>query len=52
MTAYLIAVVIILGLYNFIAWRRGGNYPLMAGWSSGGFLAGMLAMYIAVHFYQ
>jgi hypothetical protein len=50
---YVIGVIIVLLLINYIAWLVGGaakleSFELL----SGGFLLGMLAMYIAVHIYR
>jgi len=50
---YVIGVIIALVLVNYISWFVGGatkleSFELL----SGGFLLGMLAMYIAVHIYR
>jgi len=49
---YVIAVVIVLGIVNYIAWMTGGETKLQTSeLVSLGFLLGMIAMYIAVHLY-
>lgn len=50
---YVIGAIVVLALINYIVWSVGGtakleNFELL----SGGFLLGMLAMYIAVHIYR
>lgn len=50
---YVIAVIIVLIIVNFIFWKVGGVVRLKAMEAhSLSFLIGMLAMYIAVHFYS
>lgn len=50
---YVVGVVIVLAIVNYIAWLTGGAEKLGAVESlSAGFLLGMLAMYIAVHIYR
>jgi len=50
---YVIGVIIVLALINYIAWSVGGEAKLKSfGLLSSGFLLGMLAMYIAVHIYR
>lgn len=50
---YVISVIIALAVINYIVWRVGGAAKLESfAWLSGGFLLGMLAMYIAVHLYR
>ena len=50
---YVVCVVIALALVNYIAWSVGGEAKLKSfALLSGGFLLGMLAMYIAVHLYR
>jgi len=50
---YVIAVVIVLAIGNYLAWLIGGEAKLKSfAQVSFGFLLGMLAMYIAVHIYS
>jgi len=50
---YVVGVIIVLVLINCIAWFVGGEVKLKSfELLSGGFLLGMLAMYIAVHLYR
>lgn len=50
---YVLAVIVVLALGNCIAWFVGGPVKLTRfAIFSGGFLMGMLAMYIAVHLYR
>lgn len=50
---YVVGVIIVLIAMNYIAWSIGGTVKLRcAELFSGGFLLGMLAMYIAVHIYS
>ena len=50
---YVIAVVIVLAIGNYLAWLIGGEAKLKSfAKVSFGFLLGMLAMYIAVHIYS
>jgi len=50
---YVIGVIIVLALINYIAWSVGGEAKLQVfKLFSAGFLLGMLAMYIAVHIYR
>jgi len=50
---YVISVIIVLALANYIAWSVGGEAKLKSfELLSSGFLLGMLAMYIAAHFYR
>ncbi|MDI6734551.1 MAG: hypothetical protein QMD50_03660 [Patescibacteria group bacterium] len=50
---YVIGVIVVLALINYIAWSVGGEAKLKSfELFSGGFLLGMLAMYIAVHLYR
>ena len=49
---YIIGVIIVLTIVNYIAWLTGGDTKLHTSeLVSFGFLLGMLAMYIAVHLY-
>ena len=53
LSIYVTGVIIVLAIINCIAWFVGGviharNISIF----SGGFLLGMLAMYIAVHIYR
>lgn len=49
---YVVAVVVVLVILNLIFWQVGGGVKLREVESvSAGILIGMLAMYIAVHFY-
>jgi len=53
LSVYVIGVIVILTLVNYIAWYTGGIARLKTIESvSLGFLVGMLAMYIAVHIYR
>lgn len=47
---YVTGVVIVLAIINLIAWSVGKGMGISI--FSAGFLMGMLAMYIAVHFYR
>ena len=50
---YVIAVIIVLTIINLIAGSVGGGvHAKTMEIFSGGFLIGMLAMYIAMHFYK
>lgn len=50
---YVVAVAIVLAIINYIMWSVGGAAKLESfALHSGSFLLGMLAMYIAVHFYR
>jgi hypothetical protein len=50
---YIVGVVVVLGLVNYIRWTIGGDAKLYeTELVSVGFLLGMLAMYIAVHLYR
>ena len=50
---YVVGVIIVLVLINYIAWLVGGEVKLQSfELLSAGFLLGMLAMYIAVHVYR
>lgn len=50
---YVLGVIVVLALVNCIAWFVGGQAKLTRfAIFSGGFLIGMLAMYIAVHLYR
>jgi hypothetical protein len=50
---YVIAVIVVLIVINFIFWKVGGVARLKTMEAhSLSFLIGMLAMYIAVHFYS
>ncbi len=50
---YVIAVIIVLLVVNAVAWFVGGPARLRSfATFSGGFLMGMLAMWIAVHVYR
>ena len=50
---YVIGIIVVLVIVNCIAWFTGGAVKLRAvELFSAGFLAGMLAMYIAVHVYR
>ena len=50
---YVVGVIIALVLVNYISWFLGGKAKLQTvEVFSGGFLLGMLAMYIAVHLYR
>lgn len=50
---FVIGVCVVLLLIDYIAWRIGGAAKLGSFESlSGGFLLGMLAMYVAVHLYR
>ena len=50
---YVIGVIVVLAIINYIAWFAGGEAKLKTfELFSGGFLSGMLAMYIAVHIYR
>ena len=50
--AYVVGVIVALGIVNYIAWLTGGDAKLQTSeLVSMGFLLGMLAMYIAVHLY-
>lgn len=50
---YVVAVISILFITNYIAWLTGGATKLKSvALFSGGFWIGMLAMYIAVHLYR
>jgi hypothetical protein len=50
---YVIAVIIVLAIINLIAGSVGGGvHTKTTEIFSGGFLIGMLAMYIAMHFYK
>jgi len=50
---YVISVVVVLAIINYIAWSVGGEAKLQSfELLSAGFLLGMLVMYIAVHFYR
>jgi hypothetical protein len=50
---YIVGVVIALAIVNSIAWRVDSTATLHTSLSvSGGFLLGLLAMYIAVHLYR
>ena len=53
LSLYVVGVVMVLALANYLAWSMGGEAKLR-GFEllSGGFLLGMLAMYIAVHLYK
>jgi len=50
---YVVAVIIVLAIVNYLIWleRGAAGLRLMEIFSIG-FLAGMLAMYIAVHVYR
>jgi hypothetical protein len=50
LSLYVTGVIIVLAIINFIAWFTGRRMSISI--FSAGFLVGMLAMYIAVHFYQ
>ena len=53
LSLYVALVVIILVILNYISWLVGGGARLReTELFSSGFLLGMLAMYIAVHFYR
>ncbi|HAM50418.1 MAG TPA: hypothetical protein DCP92_06875 [Nitrospiraceae bacterium] len=53
LSLYVICVIIVLVLINYIAWFVGGEARLKSvEIFSVGFLLGMLAMYIAVHVYR
>jgi hypothetical protein len=53
MKVYVFGVVVALTILNYLSWRVGGSSRLRsAELLSFGFLFGMLAMYIAVHFYR
>ncbi len=50
---YVVGVVVVLAIVNYIVWLRGGTGEFEAvKILSLGFLLGMLAMYIAVHIYR
>jgi hypothetical protein len=50
---YVIGVIVVLVVVNCISWFLGGEARLhTVEIFSGGFLLGMLAMYIAVHLYR
>jgi hypothetical protein len=50
LSLYVTGVIIVLAIINFIVWFTGKGMNI--GIFSAGFLVGMLAMYIAVHFYR
>lgn len=53
LSLYIVGVIIVLVFANCIAWYVGGEAKLKSfELFSGGFLLGMLAMYIAVHLYR
>lgn len=53
LSLYVVGVIIVLVFVNCIAWFVGGEVKLKSfELLSGGFLLGMLAMYIAVHIYK
>lgn len=53
LSLYVVGVVIVLLLVNYIAWIAGGELRLKRfELLSAGFLLGMLAMYTAVHVYK
>lgn len=50
---YIVGVIVVLAIINYIAWSVGGEAKLKSfELLSAGFLLGMLAMYIAVHIYR
>ena len=50
---YVIGVVVALAVVNYVSWLLGGRARLHTmEVFSGGFVLGMLAMYIAVHLYR
>jgi 4-hydroxybenzoate polyprenyltransferase len=50
---YIVGVIVVLAIINYIAWSVGGEAKLKSfELLSAGFLLGMLAMYIAVHVYR
>ena len=53
LSLYVVGVIIVLVLVNYISWFVGGEAKLNSfELLSGGFLLGMMAMYIAVHVYR
>ena len=53
LSLYVTGVIIVLAIVDCIAWfALGGIHAKSIGVFSGGFLLGMLAMYIAVHLYR
>ena len=53
LSVYVVGIVIVLALGNYLTWSFGGAAKQL-GFAvfSGGFLFGMLSMYIAVHLYR
>jgi hypothetical protein len=50
---YIVGVIIALGVVNYIAWLVDATATFHASLLvSGGFLLGLMAMYIAVHLYR
>ncbi len=53
LSLYVTGVIIVLAILNGIAWFAGqGMHARNVSSFSGGFLMGMLAMYIAMHIYR
>ena len=53
LSTYLAAVVVALAIMNYLVWSIGGSAKMAKSIIfTGGFVVGMLAMYIAVHIYR